>query len=248
MTTFTPTHRTTQPIGKIKAGTPVRVARYHAPGFFSNALGDLGVKTDPIEYRYDGSAVRFWDSRVLGDTSKYAFQGDYVITDGEHFEVSDTDSGWDLLSTRKVSGTEKVNISFHETYYCLYGAETDTVLRLTPDHLRALASKIAEVLSDDSPEGVSFSAWGDDLYTLRGDTGAEIKVAAEQLHKLVQIIKERVPEPSPIKDAQFISARTRTLGEFRTLAKIDGAWYDHNGNEYTEKQVLDNYDEIEIIR
>lgn len=247
-TDFTPTHRTNRAIGNIKSGSPIRVAKYDDPGSFIYLLEKLGAEYDHIEYRYDEQDVQFWDSRVRTGSSRYVLPDDYVITDGEHFEVSYTDSGWDLLPTRKVSGTEKVNISFHETYYCLYGAETDTVLRLTPDHLRALASKIAEVLSDDSPEGVSFIAWGDDLYTLRGDTGAEIKVAAEQLHKLVQIIKERVPEPSPIEDAQFITAFNQNKGEYQVLAKFDDVWYDDNGIQHTDQQVLEDYDEIEVIK
>lgn len=199
MTTFIPTHRTNRPIGKIKAGTPVRVARYHAPGFFSNALGDLGVKTDHIEYRYDGSDVRFWDSRVLGDTSKYAFPGDYIITDGTHFEASTTDSGWDLLTKQ-------------------------------------------------TPEGVSLSSWGSGLYTLRGDAGGEIRLAASQLYELIQVIQNRVPKPSPIEDARFITAFNQNKGEYQVLAKFDDVWYDDNGSEHTEKQVLEDYDEIEVIR
>lgn len=200
-TNFNPTHRTNRAIGTIKAGTPIRVARYDESGFFYGLLGRLGVKNDHIKYRYFGDDVRFWDPRDLDRTSRYVLLDDYVITDGEHFEASGTDSGWDLLPTRKVSGTEDVNISFHETYYCLYGAETDTALRLTPDHLRALASKIEDVL----------------------------------------------PKPSPIEDARYIHARFVLADEYRTLAKIDGAWYDNNGEAYTQEQVLDEYDEIEVI-
>lgn len=202
MTTFTPTHRTNRAIGKIKAGSPIRVARYTDTGFFSHTLGRLGVKDDHIEYRYYGDEVQFWDSSVRGSTTKYVLPSDYVITDGVYFEVSDTDNGWDVLPTRKVSGTEEVVISFHETYYCLHGKETGTVLRMTAKELLSLAERI----------------------------------------------KDLVPEPSPIEDARFITAFHQTLGEYHVLAKFDDAWYDDNGNEHTEKQVLDNYDEIEVIR
>lgn len=200
-TNFTPTHRTNRAIGKIKAGSPIRVAQYDDPGFFSEVLGRLGVESDHIQYRYHGEDVLFWDSRVRGYTTSHATLEDYVITDGVYFTVSNTDSGWDLLPA-----------------------------------------------SPPKPEGVSFSAWGDDLYTLRGDLGAEIKVTAEQLHNLVRAIKERVPEPSPIENARFIHARSKYFEEARSLAKVDDVWYDHYGNEYTDQQVLADYDEIEVIR
>lgn len=201
MTTFTPTHRTNRAIGKIKAGSPIRVAQYTDEGFFSDLLGQLKVKTHFIQYRYAGEDVQFWDDRDLGNTSKFVFPGDYLITDGENFEVSNTDSGWDVLPTEP-----------------------------------------------PKPEGVTLSSWGDNIYTLQGDTGAEIKFTGGQLHGLVQLIHKLIPEPSPIENARFITAFHQTLGEYHVLAKFDDAWYDHKGNEHTEKQVLDNYDEIEVIR
>ena len=201
-TDFNPTHRTNRAIGNIKAGTPIRVARYDDAGFFYGLLEELGVTVYDIEYRFFGHDVQVWDPRDLNRTSRYVLPDDYVITDGEHFEVSDTDSGWDLLPTRKVSGTEDVTITFHETYYCLHGKESGTVLRMTPKDILSLA--------DD--------------------------------------IKDFVPEPSPIEGARFIGAYTRDSGAYRTLAKIDGIWYAHSGDEYTEKQVLDNFDEIEVIK
>ena len=201
MTTFTPTHRTTQTIGKIKAGSLIRVTQYDDPGFFSDLLGRLGVKDDHIEYQYmyGGEDVQFWDSRVRGDTVRLVLPGDYVITDGEHFEASTTDSGWDLLTKQ-------------------------------------------------TPEGVSLSSWGSDLYTLRGDAGGEIRLAASQLYELIQVIQNRVPKPSPIEGAQFIRARIRFLGDLRVLAKIDDTWYDDSGTEHTEQQVRDSYYDIEVIR
>ena len=201
MTTFTPTHRTNRAIGKIKACSPIRVAQYTDAGFFSDLLGQLKVKSHFIQYRYNGEDVQFWDDRDLGNTNKFAVPGDYVITDGEHFETSNTDNGWDLLTAEP-----------------------------------------------PKPEGVTLSSWGDNIYTLQGDTGAEIKFTGGQLHGLVQLIQKLVPEPSPIENARFITAFHQTLGEYHALAKFDDAWYDDNGNEHTEKQVLDNYDEIEVIR
>ena len=197
MTTFTPTHRTNRPIGKIKAGSPIRVAQYNDTGFFSDLLAQLKVKSHFIQYRYDKEDVQFWDDRDMGNTSKFVFPGDYLITDGESFEVSNTDNGWD---------------------------------------------------APPKPGGVTLSSWGDNIYSLQGDTGAEIKFTGGQLHGLVQLIQKLVPEPSPIENARFITAFHQTLGEYHVLAKFDDAWYDDNGNEHTEKQVLDNYDEIEVIR
>ena len=199
MTTFTPTHRTTQAIGKIKAGSLIRVARYDDPGFFSDVLGWLGVKDDRIEYQYlYGEDVQFWDSRVWGGTVRLVLPDDYVITDGEHFEVSNTDSGWGLIPP-----TQTLDLT-HDGYGGYY-------------------------ISFNNEEPI-------------------VTVTASELRKLSKFIQDNVPKPSAIEDAQFIRARTKGLGEFRVLAKIDGAWYAHNGNEYTEDQVLDVFDEIEVIR
>lgn len=200
MTTFTPTHRTTQAIGKIKAGSLIRVAQYNDIGFFSEVLGQLGVKDDLIEYQYlyGGEEVQFWDSHARGDTTRIVYPGDYVITDGEHFEVSLTGYGWELLP---VTQTLDLTHNGHGEYYISFNNE-DPVATVT----------------------------------------------ASELHKLSKFIQDTVPKPSPIEDAQFIRARTKGLGEFRVLAKIDDLWYDHISKEYTEDQVLDIFDEIEEIR
>ncbi len=205
MTTFTPTHRTNRAIGKIEAGSLIRVVQYNDIGFFSDLLGQLGVKDDHIEYQYlyGGEEVQFWDSRVRGDTVRIVYPGDSVITDGEHFEVSITDSGWRLLSRREIASVQTLDLT-HDGYGEYYIS-----------------------LNNEDPVAT---------------------VTASELHKLSKFIQDTVPEPSPIEDARFISARSLDHGEFLTLAKIDGTWYDHNGNEYTEDQVLDNYDEIEVIR
>lgn len=197
-TDFTPTHRTNRAIGQIKAGTPIRVAKYNDPGYFIYPLRRLGASSEHIEFRYQGEDVQFWDSRVRTGSSRYVFPDDYVITDGEHFEVSNTDSGWDLLPTAQ---TLDLTHDGYGEYYISFNNE-DPVATVT----------------------------------------------ASELHKLSKFIQDTVPEPSPIEDARFIAAIHQPEGEYRVLAKIDGAWYDHNGNEYTEEQVLDNYDEIEVIK
>ena len=202
MTAFNPTHRTNRAIGNIKAGTLIRVAQYGSRDYFTGLIMRLGGVANLLDFRYCGEGVQFWDLTDKEATRRYALPGNYVITDGNRFEVAISDSGWDLLPTRKVSDTEKVNISFHETYYSLHGAESGTVLRMTPKDILLLADRI----------------------------------------------KDLVPEPSPIKDARLIHARFVFAGEYRTLAKFDGHWYDHNGNEYTEEQMLEDYDEIEVIR
>ena len=197
-TDFIPTHRTNRAIGNIKAGTPIRVAQYDDVGFFSDLLGQLGVTDDDIEYRYFKDDVNFWVFGDIARSSRYVLPDDYVITDGEHFEVTGTDFGWEKLPTS---------------------------------------------------EPLAFTKDGEGLYTLQGwDSGDSITVTAAQLHWLSDMIKDSVPESSPIKDARFIHARFVYADEYRTLAKIEGVWYDHNGSEYTEEQVLDNYDEIEVIK
>lgn len=196
-TNFNPTHRTNRTIGNIKAGSPIRVAQYDQAGRFSNLRRQLGVTSYNIDYHYSGDGVKFWDPRAKETTSRYIFPDDYVITDGEHFEVSGTDFGWEKLPTS---------------------------------------------------EPLAFAKDGEDLYTLQGwDSGDSITVTAAQLHWLSDMIKDSVPESSPIKDARFIHARFVLADEYRTLAKIDGTWYDHNGEAYTQEQVLDEYDEIGVI-
>lgn len=195
---FTPTHRTNRAIGQIKAGSPIRVARYIDPGFFDNIFGRLGAESYHIEYRYSGDDVNFWDSRVRTGSSRYVFLNDYVITDGEHFEVSNTDSGWDLLP---VTHTLDLTHDGYGEYYISFNNE-------------------------------------DPIAT----------VTASELHKLSKFIQDTVPEPFPFEDARFVSARTLDHGEFRTLAKIDGIWYDHNGDDYMDIELLANYDEIEVIK
>lgn len=199
MTDFNPTHRTNRAIGNIKAGTPIRVARYGHLEYFAPVLTQLGIDRDLCRWSYFGQCVRL---RYSDSPEMVVAPDDYVITDGETIEVSDTDPGWDLLPARKVSGTEDVIITFHETYYCLHGKESGNVLRMTPK----------------------------DILTLADD------------------IKDFVPKPSPIENVRYITAIHRTKGEYHVLAKLDGVWYDDNGIGHTEKQVLDNYDEIEVIR
>lgn len=50
-----------------------------------------------------------------------------------------------------ISATEPVSISFHETYYCLYGEETDNVLRVTNKELHRLADEIKDTIPKPSP-------------------------------------------------------------------------------------------------
>lgn len=86
-------------------------------------------------------------------------------------------------------------------------------------------------------------------YAIHGkETGTVLRVTPQEILSLADRIKDFVPEPSPIEDARFISARILDSEDYRTLAKIDGIWYSHNGVEYTEQQVLDNYDDIKVIR
>lgn len=200
-TNFNPTHRTNRAIGSIKAGSPIRVARYDSRDYFSDLMMQLGEVDYHLDYRYCGNDVQFWDPIDKEATRKHALPGDYILTDGEHFEVSGTDFGWDPLPTQKVGGTEEVTITFHGTYYGLHGMKSGTTLRMTDKDILSLANRI----------------------------------------------KAFVPEPSPIEDARFIGARFVLVDEYRTLAKIDGAWYDNNGEAYTQEQVLDEYDEIEVI-
>ena len=197
-TDFIPTHRTNRAIGYIKAGSLIRVAKYNDPGYFIYPLRRLGAASEHIEFRYQGEDVQFWDSRVRTGSSRYVFPDDYVITDGEHFEVSLTGYGWELLPV-----TQTLDLT-HDGYGEYY-------------------------ISCNNEDPVA-------------------TVTASELHKLSKFIQDTVPKPSPIEDAQFIRARTKGLGEFRVLAKIDVLWYDHISKEYTEDQVLDIFDEIEEIR
>ena len=79
------------------------------------------------------------------------------------------------------------------------------------------------------------------------ESGTVLRMTPKDILTLADRIKDFVPKPSPTKGAQFIHARFVFADEYRTLAKIDGIWYSNNGIEYTEQQVLDNYDAFEVI-
>lgn len=101
-----------------------------------------------------------------------------------------------------VHGTEHVVVSFHQTYYCIYGEDTGHVIRVTP----------------------------------------------QTLHDLADSIKENIPETVPLAGAQFIKAVGKFSGTTRIFAKIDGQWYNHDGVEYSEEQLLEDYNVKEVIR
>lgn len=100
-----------------------------------------------------------------------------------------------------IPGTEGVNISFHETYYCLSGEDTDATIRVT----------------------------------------------AQTLHELVEVIEECVPKPSPISDAMFIWG-TPSCGPREPLVRDGDFWYDCINVAFTEGEVLDLYTDLVVIR
>ena len=157
MTTITPTHRTNRDIGQIKADSPIRVAQFDVNEYFTRVLGRLGVDALLCNWHYFEQAVKFRDPNGRWHT---ALHDDYIITDGNHIEVSTTDSGWSTPPARKVSGTEKVNISFHETYYCLYGEDTDTTIRVTAQTLHELVEVIEASVTKTSPIANAMFIWG----------------------------------------------------------------------------------------
>lgn len=198
ITDFIPTHRTNRDIGQIKADSPIRVVQFDVNEYFSHALTQIGVDGLLCKWDYFGRAVKFRDPN---DVWHKVLHDDYIITDGNHIEVSDTDSGWSHPTARKVSGTETVSISSHETYYCLYGDNTDTTIRVT----------------------------------------------AQTLHELVEVIEERVPKPSPIADAMFIWGTPKD-GPREPLVRDGDYWYDCVNVAHTEDEVLELYTDLAVIR
>lgn len=75
-----------------------------------------------------------------------------------------------------------------------------------------------------------------------------ITVDAKFLHELADFIKENVPEPNPLTDANLIHAESKLSGATYIFAKIEGTWYSQHGVEYTEECLLDNCNITEVLR
>lgn len=147
MTTFTPTHLTVRAIGKIKAGSKIRVAQYDDTGFFSDLLGQLGDK-EYISYRYDGEDVVFRDDREETGPGKFVVPGDYVITDGNYFETSETGSGWHELPVGTAEGLTFYPLG--DDLYILRG-DGGGVITVTSKQLHNLAESIHNRVPKPSP-------------------------------------------------------------------------------------------------
>ena len=75
-----------------------------------------------------------------------------------------------------------------------------------------------------------------------------ITVDAKFLHELADYIKENIPEPHPLTDANLIHAVSERSGLTYLFAKIEGTWYSEHGAEFTEKYLLENYNITEVLR
>lgn len=84
-------------------------------------------------------------------------------------------------------------------------------------------------------------------YDVHG-TPAMTPVSDADLREFAEYILEKVPKPSPIKDARFIRAVNRTSNTEAVLARVDGRWYDTSGVRTTESEIIQNYRDIEVIR
>ena len=108
------THRTTRPIGNIKAGTPIRVAQYTLKTF-KDVLDELGDDTDISYVTGPGDPVL-----VMDGTTGYEFQvylKDYVITDGTQLAATGVDTGFELLQEEENIGTFLENFSIDQKDY-----------------------------------------------------------------------------------------------------------------------------------
>ena len=91
-----------------------------------------------------------------------------------------------------------------------------------------------------------------DLGTSRGrsmSTPAQyITVDAKFLHELADYIKENVPEPETLTDANLIHAKSNWSGITYLFAKIEGTWYFEDGAEFSEERLLENFNITEVLR
>lgn len=86
-------------------------------------------------------------------------------------------------------------------------------------------------------------------YDVHG-TPAMTPVSDADLREFAEYILEKVPKPSPIKDARFIQASSGDWPEALDkyyLAKIDGKWCDSRGRRLTETEVLNCMTNFEVI-
>lgn len=118
------THKTTCTIGPIKHGTPIRVEQYDGTESFGELLGRLGDKPY-ISYAYEYGDVIVRDGRSPSWGNIVVIPGAYVITDGESFATSLTDSGWEeirdtetlvRLRFRMTNGDEYISKPYTEDY------------------------------------------------------------------------------------------------------------------------------------
>lgn len=75
-----------------------------------------------------------------------------------------------------------------------------------------------------------------------------ITVDAKFLHELADYIKENIPEPNPLTDANLINAMSKWSGLTYLFAKIEGTWYFEDGVEFSEERLLENFNVTEVLR
>lgn len=91
-----------------------------------------------------------------------------------------------------------------------------------------------------------------DLGTWRNRTETSpaqyVTVDAKFLHELADFIKENIPEPEPLTDANLLNAMSKLSGLTYFFAKIEGTWYSQDGVEISEEHLLEDYSITEVLR
>lgn len=99
--------------------------------------------------------------------------------------------------------------------------------------------------SDEDPSLYDLGTWRD---RIRPAPAQYITVDAKFLHELADYIKENIPEPETLTDANLIHAKSKRSGLTYIFAKIEGTWYSEHGAEFPEEYLLENYDITEVLR
>lgn len=146
--TFEPTHITTNAIGDIPARTPIRVAIHshvdtrlgdiEAFENFGDILAYLGDRPY-ISYKSEYGDIVFTGERVdfRGGT---VIPGDFVITDGDRFAVSSTDSGWEPISGDNPE--TMVNLRFRMSNGDEYTTQPETLERIENSGIMDIVSNL----------------------------------------------------------------------------------------------------------
>lgn len=210
------THRTTRIIGPIKAGAPIRVLRYRDWMNFEDVLAELGDYSHVI-YKEVGGVVSMTDER--GSAVYLVQDGNYVITDGTVFVVSEVDTGFEPLSEETV--------------------ESLLVERFILDH------KDDSILLDGTSDTDDYSlgTYRGGLAGYVRATAAELHQLADFIKENIP-----EPSPIEGHMFIFGSPKHAPVRTVEPLVRDGEFWYDRDNRALTVEDVHENYTDLEVIR